>query len=136
MDFYGNIDMLNNEMQQMVFQSKLGLPETTAVGGIVFTGNKLYMCIALNGAAPIWMPITNTVNTHIHDQEVASASWTITHNLGYTNLIVQVYDENNIMILPDAVDRIDANNLSITLNASIIGRAIMIYGDEAPINLV
>ena len=101
MDFYGNINMRENEMQKMLFQSEAQFPETPKVGRIVFKDKKLYMCVELNGILPIWIPLTNTVNTYVHTQSVSSTQWTVVHNLNVTSPLLQVYDADHKMIIPD-----------------------------------
>jgi len=132
MKFYGDIDLRENELQQLVMQSETQFPEVPKVGRIVFKDAKLYMCVELNGVLPIWIPLTNTINTFLHDQTVASTVWTITHNLNTVSPLVQVYDENHLMLIPDSVEPLSNNAIRITFSNNQIGTAILMYGDLIP----
>jgi len=52
MDFYGEINLKQNAMQQMVVQTETNFPETPVVGRVVFKDAKLYMCVAINNLIP------------------------------------------------------------------------------------
>ena len=134
MDIHGDINLKDNELQQLLFQQELDFPVSAVVGSVVFKGNTLYMAVALNVADPIWIPLTNTINTYIHDQTASSSTWTVTHNLNVANPIVQVYDDNRALVVPTSVILTDSNELAITLSSAIAGRAIVMYGDEIPAN--
>lgn len=61
--------------------------------------------------------------TYIHEQNVAAATWQITHNLGkYPS--VTVVDSSGRLFFGD-VQYVDANNLSITFHGSFSGKAIL-----------
>lgn len=61
--------------------------------------------------------------TYIHQQNVAAATWQITHNLGkYPS--VTVVDSSGRLFFGD-VQYVDANNLSITFHGSFSGKAIL-----------
>lgn len=132
MKFYGHIDLRENELQQTVFQTETQFPEVPKVGRIVFKDAKLYMCVALNGILPIWIPLTNTINTFLHDQTVASTTWTITHNLNTVSPLVQIYDENHLMIIPDSVEPLSNNAIRVTFSNNQKGTAILMFGDLIP----
>jgi len=134
MDFYGNINLKDNEMQQLVFEQETSFPVDAVAGSIVFKDNALYMCVALNVADPIWIPLTATIDTYIHEQSATATTWTITHNLGEENVILQVYDDSNQMIIPDTVTPTDTNEIVMTFNIATAGRAIIMFGDEIPAN--
>jgi len=134
MDFYGNINLKDNEIQNLVFEQETSFPVDAVVGSIVFKDNTLYMCVALNVADPIWIPLTASIDTYVHEQEATSTTWTITHNLGEENLILQVYNDANEMVIPDSVTPTDTNEIIVTFNTAIAGRVIVMFGDEIPAN--
>ena len=134
MDFYGNINLKDNEIQNLVFEQETSFPVDATVGSIVFKDNTLYMCVALNVADPIWIPLTASIDTYVHEQEATSTTWTITHNLGNENLILQVYNDANEMVIPDTVTPTDTNEIVVTFSVAIAGRVIVMFGDEIPTN--
>ena len=132
MDFHGHINLQENQMRKLAFDSETDFPVVPVVGRLVFKGYVLYMCVALNGALPIWIPVTNTINTYKHTQAVASASWVIEHKLTANYPVVQVYDENNQLAIPDTVTSTGEQEITITFGTAITGKAIILSSDEIP----
>ncbi len=130
MDFYGNINLRENEMRSMVMQIESEFPITPIIGRVVFKAGRLYICADISGGIPAWVPLTNASNTYIHDQSTASDTWTITHNLNSTNPLVQIYDDDLEMQIPEKVVPITNNQIEITLGTAIVGRAILMHGTE------
>jgi hypothetical protein len=52
----------------------------------------------------------------------AASTWSIAHNMNKTDLLVQVY-EGNEMVWPSRVDIVDANNVSVEFAVPVAGRA-------------
>jgi len=134
MDFHGNINLKDNEIQNLVFEQETSFPVDATLGSIVFKDNALYMAVALNIADPIWIPLTASIDTYVHEQEATSTTWTVTHNLGEENLILQVYNDANEMVIPDTVTPTDTNEIVVTFSVAIAGRVIVMFGDEIPAN--
>ena len=128
MDFYGDINLNDNEMQKMVFEAETQFPDSPTVGRVVFKGGVVYICAMLSGSLPIWVPLTNKIDTFIHDQTSTSASWAITHNLNTTNPLVQIYDDDLKMIIPEDVEVTSNDELTVTFGTAMAGRAIIMYG--------
>lgn len=129
MKTYGNIDFQQNLAQQLAFEVESGFPSTPVVGRMLFTNQRLYVCIDIGSGFPVWIPLTNEVNTYSYQQSSASASWSIAHNLATTNPLVQIYDNTQTMIIPNSVDIVDANNLTVTFGSAVAGMAVIMYGD-------
>lgn len=55
-----------------------------------------------------------------------SSTITVTHNIGTVDVLVQVYDSGGNMILPDNIERTDANTVTVTLNTPGAGRITVI----------
>jgi len=132
MDFHGHINLQENQMRKLAFGAETDFPSSPVVGRMVFKGFTLYMCVALNGVLPIWIPVTNTINTYKHTQAVASASWVIEHKLTAEYPVVQVYDENNQLAIPDTVTSTGEQEITITFGAAFTGKAIILSSDEIP----
>lgn len=129
MDFHGNINLLDNEMQQMVLQAELNFPEIPKVGRIVFKDKRVFICVELLSGVPAWVPLTNEIDSYVHVQPSTSATWTITHNLGTTTPLVQVFDAaTQKMVIPEDIEVIDNNTVSVTFGTVMSGRAIVMFG--------
>ncbi len=132
MKTYGNIDFQQNLAQQLAFEVETTFPTTPVVGRVLFMNSRLYICISLNSGTPVWIPMTNVINTYTFQQTTASATWTINHNLGTTSPLVQCYDNTGtspVMIIPDQVTITDSDNLTVTFASPQIGTAIIMFGD-------
>lgn len=128
MKFYGNIDLTDNEMQQMVLATEVNFPDVPKVGRIVFKDKRVYICLEIIAGVPAWVPLTNELDTFIHTQVSASDTWTVSHNLATTTPLVQVYDENYNQFIPDSIEIVDNNEAIITLGTAIAGRAVVMMG--------
>ena len=69
---------------------------------------------------------TSSVDSLQHVQSSASASWTITHNRNNRNAVVQIFDNNNDMIMAHNV-RLNLNEIVIDLALSMTGYANIIF---------
>lgn len=129
MKSYGNINFQQNLAQQMAFEVESGFPSVPVVGRMLFTNSRLYICIDLGSGTPVWIPLTKELDTFTYQQSPASATWTINHNLNTTTPMVQVYDNTPRMLIPDEINIVDANNLTITFGSPLAGTAVLMYGD-------
>ena len=132
MDFHGNINLKQNKMQRMVVQSEDNFPVTPIVGRVVFKDAKLYMCVAINNLIPVWLPLTNKIDTYVHTEAVAATTWTVTHNLNTTIPLLQIYNAAGEMLIPDSVTPTSNNIMEVTFSTAIAGTAIVLFGDLMP----
>jgi hypothetical protein len=58
-----------------------------------------------------------------------SATWDIPHNLNSENVIVQAFDENKFVIIPNSIQIVDANTVELTFNTVQSGTARVIFLD-------
>lgn len=132
MDIHGNINLKQNKMKQMVFQTETNFPSVPIIGRVVFKSQKLYMCVAINIGVPVWLPLTNKIDTYVHTQASTAQTWTITHNLNTTIPVLQIYDENDKMIIPNQVTPTSNNVMSVTLSAPMSGKAVVLFANLIP----
>lgn len=132
MKFNGNINLQYNKIKEMVVQSEENFPTIPVVGRVAFVKHKLYMCVALNATVPVWVPLTNKIDTFIHAQDSLSSVWTITHNLNTTIATLQIYDSTGSMIIPDSVRPISNNAMEVLLSTPITGKAVVLFGQLMP----
>jgi hypothetical protein len=129
MKHFGNIDLNNNLMQQMVMELETNFPDSPVAGRIIFKDKRVYMCVEILNGLPVWVPLTNELNTYVHRQTGQSNTWNINHNLNTTTPMIQIYDVNHLYVIPNAVAIVDNNNLNVTFGYPIIGSAVLMFGE-------
>lgn len=72
------------------------------------------------------------VDAVIHVQDVAATSWVITHNRNNVNVIVSVYDATGKMFNPDDI-QITANAVTVTVIEEAVGRVVLLFVPEPPV---
>jgi hypothetical protein len=60
---------------------------------------------------------------------VPNAVWVVAHNLASEEVIIQAFDENKYVIIPDNMQILDANTIVITFNTAQAGVARVIFLD-------
>lgn len=128
MKYYGNIQLNQNELQQAVLETKLEWPVSPKVGEIAFVNSVVYICIQITGGVPVWIPLTNTVSIYVHIQDVAAATWTINHDLNTAFVLVQVFDGNNQMVIPNNITVNNASSVTVDFTSAAAGRAVLVTG--------
>lgn len=59
----------------------------------------------------------------------ADDTWTIAHNLNSENVIVQAFDENKYVLIPDTIRIVDANTVELTFSTAQAGTARVVFLD-------
>ena len=72
--------------------------------------------------------LTVTQNATVDDSFTSVTSHTVTHNFGSKNVIVQVYDTNDDMVIPQNIDTSNVNQAVIDFGVSFSGRAVVARG--------
>jgi hypothetical protein len=129
MKFHGHIDLQQNELQQPVLQLETNFPSTPVVGRLCFKERKVYICVEITGGIPVWVPLTGFTSAYIHDQTTAASVWEINHNLNTVSPLVQIYDENFNMLIPDRIQPTGNNSLEAAFTTAMTGRAVIMWGD-------
>ena len=76
------------------------------------------------------MPLSGTgIRKAIVPVTVAATLWNINHNFDSENAIVQCFDENKSVILPDAITIVDVDTIAITFHTAQTGTARIIFLD-------
>lgn len=128
MKHYGDIDLNNNELQRMVLGIDLAFPANPKMGHVVFKDKRVFIAVELVSGTPTWVPLTNEIDTYIHVQSGGLVTWTITHNLNTTIPLVQIYDADHKLVIPDNVSIIGNNTVEITFITPQSGRAVIFHG--------
>lgn len=132
MQIYGDLDFLNvNEIQKAKMEAETSLISSPEVGRLAFVDSKVYICI--EASTPIWVPMTNVINSYVHTEETAAETWTVNHNLNTGTPIVMVYDTTPEYVIPAQILPVDNNNLTIEFSTGngIAGKAVITTGGEA-----
>lgn len=58
-----------------------------------------------------------------HTEAVASTTWTITHNLNNQHPLVQTYDSNHLMLIPQSVSGSSTSTVIVTFSTPTAGYA-------------
>lgn len=115
----------------MALELTANFPTIPVVGQLVFKERVLYICAEIVAGLPAWIPLTNEVNTFVHVQALPSSTWNITHNLGTTTPMVQVYQAvDGAMIIPGDVIASSNNAVTISFGVPVDGRAVIMMGTE------
>lgn len=128
MRHFGNVNLQQNQLQNAVLPLAQSFPTTPKVGQIAFVNKIVYICVQDTPAPAVWIPLTREITVYTHDQSVNSDTWTVSHNLNTTSVNVQVYGTNNKLLIPDEVEILNPNQISITFSDSIQGKAVVVSG--------
>ena len=123
----GHLDLQKNRLITPSIHSEGSLP-TSGIneGRLSFVDGILYICVDISEGIPAWVPISNTKESHIHYQRVASLTWNINHGLGTDTPIVAVYNSDDENFIPGTIEAVDANNVQVGLGNAITGKAVII----------
>jgi len=126
----GHLDLDHNEIQNVLVDVR---PTETDInnipgqeGQIVYlvSTKKLYLCIQ-SSPSVLWIVVSSGLSS-VFTQAVASSSWSINHILGTSNVVVEIYDNSNNVIIPDDIDVVDADNITVSFGTAVTGKAVII----------
>lgn len=129
MKHYGNIDLNRNQLQNVVLPNDTNFPTDPIPGMIVFKNKKIYACVEVAAGLPVWVPMTQEIGSYIHTQTSASTAWTITHDLNATSVMVQIYDNAGISLIPDYIDVSVFNQVTVMFSTAQVGKAVITLGN-------
>ena len=128
MRHYGNINLQQNELQNAVIPLDTYFPANPKVGQLVFKAKILYVCVEIQNGLPIWTPLTQEINTYIHNQTFAASTWTISHPLNSSIVQVQVFGTDGKMVIPNEITSTDKDTVVIDFGIPFAGRAALMIG--------
>ena len=128
----GNLDLLGNLLQNANLEAMTSWPaEDPGVGRLLLKQEgsiyRLYLSGGIESGLRIWIPLSQEMSMHIHDQASASTTWTINHDLNISGCILQVQNTSNEMIQFDAAEFL-FNQATVAFSVPQAGRAILIAG--------
>jgi len=144
MKFYGNANLLQNQLQEAVVPLDTSFPATPRVGQFVFKDRILYVCVEIQGGTqvpnkppgviqgglPVWVPLTNEVTAYTHLQNTPASTWSITHDLNTTHVVVMCYDNtpNRHKILPNDIVITGNDTVDVLWSNPQAGKAVVVTG--------
>lgn len=128
MRHYGNINLQQNELQNAVIPLDTYFPANPKVGQLVFKDKVLYICVAIESDLPVWTPLTQEINTYIHNQTFAATTWTISHPLNSGTVQVQVFGTDGKMVIPNEITIVDKDTVTVDFGIAFAGRAVVMIG--------
>lgn len=130
MKHYGHIDLNRNLLQNAVLPTDSNFPATPIPGMLVFKNKKMYICTEIAAGLPVWVPMTQEIDSFIYTQAAGATAWVIPHNLNTASVFVQVYDAAGLMILPDYIDASVFNQVTVMFSSTQIGKAVVMTGSQ------
>jgi hypothetical protein len=128
MKFYGHANLQNNQIQAAVMETEVNFPDNPTVGRLIFKDKRVYICVSVTAGLPVWVPMTNVIDTYVHYQTSASSTWSVNHKLFTATPVVQVWDTDNKTMFPDEVTVVDNQNLTVTFASPVAGACTVIMG--------
>lgn len=71
----------------------------------------------------------STLNTEVFTQTTASTTWNITHTNNSADFVLQVFDDNGDLLIPDSITAVDASNITVAFSNNITGKAVVIFAN-------
>jgi len=92
-------------------------------GSAVITGS-----LQVTGGITGSMNITNLSSGSYTQSFTNQSTWTVQHNLNSAYVVVQTYDTNEELMLPQIIDLTDANTTTISFPVALSGTAVVVVG--------
>lgn len=127
MKHIGNVDV-KGEVSG-AFKEYENIPLDPKVGTWAFINKTLMMCIEV-ASKPLWIPLSPERNTVVRPQDTPSTVWIVDHNFDRDNVMMQCFDSENKVIVPDSIEPIDSNSSRVTFTEAISGSTIAMFGYE------
>jgi hypothetical protein len=96
-----------------------------ASGTVVLT--QQYQSVTFHSDGVSWTAVSNTTGTKKYTTSWTSqTSVTVTHNLGTTDVLVQVFDGSNVLVDPESVTATSTSVVTLTFGAAFTGRVVVL----------
>lgn len=130
MDIYGKLDLKGNLLHNTGFAVDEEFPVNPVIGRFVLKNKRIYACIDIHGGVPLYVSLTQELDLKTYKQEIPALEWTIVHELNTTDLIVQVFDLNNKVIVPNEIDCSNISIVRINFAIPFSGKAVLMTGES------
>jgi len=109
-------------------------PLNPALGTFVIKDRCLYGYLKIGGMET-WYPFASKTNSFIHTQGVPALTWTVTHNLGTSNVWIQVKNEQGNIVGVGKTDVSD-NQFQLNFTSAIKGTVVVVAPDSVDVPVV
>jgi len=116
----GNVAMALNDAWFKVYKPLISTQSITGTSFVKTTGLSTEFLMA-DGS--VTTGTTSSAQSATHTQSGASTTWVFTHNLNELHPIIQVWDENDDIIIPQNIRATDVNTITITFSTARTGSA-------------
>lgn len=131
MKSYGHVDLQQNELRNAVIPVLTGYPLNPKPGQLAFINRVFSICGEILNGLPLWIPLTQQLDTHVHTQTEGAMEWTFNHSLNTATALVQVFDQNGQVVIPDSIDCSVFNSVTIRFANSQVGTAVVMLGNTS-----
>jgi len=111
--------------------NETGFPANPKVGTFLMKDSNLYGYVSIGGLET-WYPFSHKTLSYIHSQGLSSTTWTVEHNLGTTNVWIQVKDQNGNIVSVGKQD-IDNNSFRLTFTEAVRGTVMVVAPDSVDV---
>jgi hypothetical protein len=131
MKSYGHVDFQGNEVQNAILKlsSEVNFPTVPTIGRVLFKDSIVYICVEIAAGTPTWIPLTNEIMSYLHIQDTPSATWTIVHDLYTLFPLVQIYGDDNLMVIPESIETVSNTTVVVNFGTAVTGRGSVIIGN-------
>jgi len=109
-------------------------PANPAIGTFIVKNSNLYGYVKI-GDLETWYPFSHKTNSYIHTQGANSLTWTVNHNLGTSNVWIQVLDTNG-NIISVSKQTINDNSFRLNFTESVRGTVVVVAPDSIDVPAV
>lgn len=96
------------------------------LSGVTLEEGEILMNVAGSLVAVNLEDVTGNTDSYVHTQESASSTWTIAHNMNSINYVLNCFDENGKVVVPDDITTIDENTIEISFTSTpTLGKACL-----------
>lgn len=127
MKFYGHAEMQQNQLRDAALQTLSQFPSTPVVGQFAFINSIVYICVTA-GPLPVWVPLTREITAFTHTQNTPAVEWNINHGMNTSSVVTQIYAGDGLMVIPDDIEIVDPDNVTVTFNTALSGKAVVLTG--------
>lgn len=127
MNINGHLDLQGNLLKNVTLEPVETWPSEPKMGSLIFKDKRIYICLGLEDGTPVWLPMSNELNTFKYDQIVASDTWVINHKLETSSCIVQLLNTDNRAIESDEIV-FGFNQVTVRFAEPQAGRAVLVIG--------
>jgi len=111
-----------------IIDNKSEFPENPRIGTIIIKDQILYAYLTID-EMETWYPFASRTRSYIHTQGEASSTWTVTHNLGTSDVWYQIRDEEGRITYAQTAT-VDSDSFTVSFTTPITGSVVVVAPDD------